>query len=161
MSGGTVGQGDTLVGMQRGTSEMEAEYQNLCYHIGIVHVKINLQVIEGEEDSLGERWGIAGRGSGIGGWMDGNFAKSEQVSASFNPPARVDGQVKSPALQNRGQGTQLHFRTYCPDWIRTKAPFRTRVICSWRTKKPGKEKGAFDDAYWMRLSPQLATDFLV
>src|SRR5258708_7613351 len=47
------------------------------------------------------------------------------------------------------------------DWIRAKAPFRSRVLCSWRTKKPGKEEGAFDDAYWMRFSPQLATDFLV
>ena len=47
------------------------------------------------------------------------------------------------------------------DWIRAKAPFRSRVLCSWRTKKPGKEEGAFDDAYWMRFSPQLATGFLV
>jgi hypothetical protein len=47
-------------------------------------------------------------------WTVENIVEFEQGSPTLNPPARVDRQAKSPALQNRGQGTQLRFRTYCP-----------------------------------------------
>jgi hypothetical protein len=40
---------------QVGTARMAAEYHNSCYQISTVHVKENLEVIEGEEDSTGTR----------------------------------------------------------------------------------------------------------
>jgi hypothetical protein len=41
-------------------------------------------------------------------------------------------------------------RTARIDWIRAKARFRTCVLGSWRTKEPGREEGAIDEAYWIR-----------